>query len=505
MSRDSSLFKNTLAQSASVLAGYVFSFVLAPIMIARLGLDQFGVWAVTGALATYAGLLDLGIGRSLSRFVAVFDAGGRDRAIRECVGLGLMSVTTVGALAAAAAAASAPILSEQIGVLSTAQMRLVALSSVAIWTLNGYSSVLSAVAIGKRRMVPPNVAGTIGISVNFAFSVAALAASTHLAVYAAANAAASLVAIVPSFFAMRYLWKAPYFGMPSRALAKEVLVFGVKNQVGWLADLVNFQTDKVVIALIVDVRAAAVYEIASRVVMGVRGAAILTLSAMIPTTAAQLVREGREVIGDVYRRYTLRSCSIAFPLFMFASVSAPFLLVAWLGKAPGDSALIVPLLTLAYVAHFTTGGGSTISIGAGRPGMVSANSLLIAVLNVALTVALAPWLGLWGVVLGTFLALLLGSIRFTQRFLKLFDLPWRDFFAGVLPPGALASLLAVPPALLALAVGTPAGRAGAVVLLAVAALAYIPAYWLVASRRRYLPERLRIRLPSRGQSVESTV
>jgi O-antigen/teichoic acid export membrane protein len=499
------LFKNTLAQSASVLAGYLFSFVLAPIMIARLGLDQFGVWAVTGALATYAGLLDIGIGRSLSRFVAVFDAGGRERAIRECLGLGVAAVTAVTVLASGAAIAGAPILSEKLGVLSTGQMRAVALSSVAIWSLNGYSSVLNAVGIGKRRMVPPNVAGTIGISVNFLFSIAALAASTDLVVYALANAAASLVAIVPAFLAMRYLWRPPYFTVPSRDLAKEVLVFGAKNQVGWLADLVNFETDKVVIALIVDIRAAAVYEIASRVVMGVRGTAILTLSAMIPTTAAQLVAESRKVVGEIYRRYTLRSCAIAFPLFMLATVSAPFLLVAWLGRAPGESALLVALLTLAYVAHFTTGGGSTISIGAGHPGMVSANSLLIAVLNVALTVALAPWLGLWGVVLGTFLALLFGSLRFTQRFLKLFGLPWRDFLAGVVPPGALAVALALPPALLALAVGTPAGRGSAVALLAATVAAYAPPYWIVASRRRYLPRKLRLPVFRRSRSVESTV
>ncbi len=497
------LFKNTLAQSSSVLVGYLFSFVLAPIMIARLGLDQFGVWAVTGAFATYAGLLDLGIGRSVSRFVSVFDASGRERAIGECLGLGLIAVTVVGILASAAAFAGAPILSDQLGVLSAERMRVVALSSVAIWSFNGYCSVLNSAGIGKRQMVPPNVAGTIAAAINFAFSIAALAASADLVVYAVANAAASLIAIVPAFLAMRYLWKAPYFALPSRDLAKEVLVFGVKNQVGWLADLVNFQTDKVVIALIVDIRAAAVYEIASRVVMAVRGAALLSLSAMISTTAAQLVSEGRGVVRDVYRRYTLRSCAVALPLFMLAAVSSPFLLVAWLGRAPGESALLVPLLTLAYVAHFTTGGGSTISIGAGYPGVVSANSLLIAALNVVLTVALAPLLGLWGVVLGTFLALLSGSLRFTSRFLRLFGLEWRDFLAGVVPPGALALGLALPPAALAIAVGVPPGRPSAVLLLGAAVLVYVPPYWLAASRRRYLPEKLRLPASSRRESMES--
>jgi O-antigen/teichoic acid export membrane protein len=223
----------------------------------------------------------------------------------------------------------------------------------------------------------------------------------------------------------------------------------------------------------------------------VRSAAILTVSAMIPTAAARIVSEGRHVIGDMYRRYTLRSSAVAFPLFALAAVSAPFLLVAWLGKAPGDSELLVPFLTLAYLVNITTGVGSTIAIGAGDPGMVSLNSLMIAVLNVALTVALAPLFGVWGVVGGTFLALLVGSLRFTERFLKLFELPLRDFLAGVLPTAALALGLAIPPAALAIVVGAPSGRLPAILWLAVSVLLYVPPYWIAATRWDFLPEKLR--------------
>ena len=149
------LFRNTMAQSTSFALGYLFSFLLAPLMIARLGLDAFGVWAVTGALATYAGLLDLGVGRSLSRFIAVYDTTGEDHRIRECVGLGLLIVTFVGVLAAIVAAAVAPLLSDELGVLNSGEMRLVLLASVAIWTFNGYDGVCSSIGIGRQRMVPP--------------------------------------------------------------------------------------------------------------------------------------------------------------------------------------------------------------------------------------------------------------------------------------------------------------------------------------------------------------
>jgi O-antigen/teichoic acid export membrane protein len=495
------LFRNTLAQSGSTLIGYLFSFILAPIMIGRLGLDAFGVWAVTGAFAMYAGLLDLGIGRSLSRFVAVYEAEGDHERIPECVGLGVIAVLLVGCAAAAAAAAAAPFLSDRLGVLDAESMRVVVLSAVAIWTLNGIDGVMSAVGIGMRRMVPPNVAGTVGISLNFAFSLAALALSSELELYALANAAAAAAGLVPSYFALRYVWEGRLLALPRRSLVYEVLGFSIKNQVGWLADLVNLQTDKVVIALMIDVRAAAAYEIASRVVMAVRSTAILTISAMIPTAAARIVSEGHEVIRATYGRHTLRTCAIAFPLFVAASVTAPFLLIGWLGSAPAQSELLVPLLTSAYLVNITTGVGTSVAVAAGDPGLAASNAVQIAVLNVLLTVALAPLLGLWGVALGTFVAVSAGSILFNVRFMRKFNLPWRRFLAAVLKPGALALGLGIAPALLALAVGVPSGRAEAVPLLALSLTLYLLPYWLIATRQGFLPAQLEFRPLRRAQAA----
>ncbi len=296
---------------------------------------------------------------------------------------------------------------------------------------------------------------------------------------------------MPVYVVMRRLWDGPFLALPSRGLVREVLGFSVKDQLGWVAELVNLQTDKIVIALAVDIRAAAVYEIASRVVMAMRGAAIMSVSAMVPTAAAEIVAEGREVVGGLYRRFTQRSCAVSFPLYVLGAVTAPFLLIAWLNRAPGDSELLVPFLTLAWAFNVSTGGGSTIALGAGHPGLVSFNAGLVAILNVILTVALAPAFGVWGVVAGTFLALIFGSIRFTSRFLKLFDLPWSDFTGSVGPTAALAVGLAIPSALLAIFVGTPDDRLTAVALLAVSVPLYVVPYWLLATRFDLLPEKLR--------------
>ncbi len=68
-----SLVRNTIALSAGSFSGYLFSFLSAPIVLAGLGLRNFGIWALTGALAQYGALLDLGVGVSLTRYIAVHE------------------------------------------------------------------------------------------------------------------------------------------------------------------------------------------------------------------------------------------------------------------------------------------------------------------------------------------------------------------------------------------------------------------------------------------------
>jgi O-antigen/teichoic acid export membrane protein len=493
----STLFRNTLAQSGPMLFGYALSFILAPILIARLGLSAFGVWAVTGALATYAGLFDLGVGFSLTRFVALYDAKDDEQSIRECVGLGLLVVTVVAVLASATAVVAAPIASHQLGVLDTRDMRIVLLSSVAIWGFGSYGSALAAVPVGLRQMVPSSIAATIRVTINFILSIAALVASSDLVVYALANAAAGLLALGPMMVALRCVWRRPYVAWPSRSLVREVLGFSVKNQVGRLADVVNFETDKVVIAVLVDVRAAAAFEVAGRVVTAVQSVAMIVNAAMLPTVTAEIARRGREAIESVYRRYTLRSAALAFPLFAVTAVSAPFLLIAWVGPIPGEGHLVVTYLTLAYTVHITTGVASTIAIAMGNPGVVGANAILIAVSNVAFTVALAPLFGFWGVVAGTCVALSAGSLVFMGRFHRRLALPAHDYASAVLPTGALAFGLAVPFGVLDLLVATPSSRLPAAAILLAVACTYGLAYWIAASRLGYLPSKLTFTLRRR--------
>jgi O-antigen/teichoic acid export membrane protein len=488
------LFRNTYWQAMALLTSYVCSFVLAPIMLARLGLAAFGVWAVTGALATYSGLLDFGIRRAISRFVALYDAQGDHRAIRETIGLSLIAVAVLGVLAYAVAALIAPVVSNALGVLPTSEMRLVLLCSVTLVVTTAVREIFASVGIGLRKMKPPNVAVVCVNLTNFAASVAVLAFSTKLTDYALANAAAGIVSIGYQLVAFRFVWKGPWFALPPRRRAKEILGYSIKNQLVTLSDLVNLQTDKILIAVLAGPAAAGSYEIANRAVIAVRALGWLTAAAMVPTATAEIVEHGKKVIRRFYRHYTLRCASISLPIFAGTCLSAPYLLVVWLGQAPGDAVPILLLLCGAQLGSVLAVVGQTLANSDGRPDIPARIAVMAAALNIVLTVTLAPLFGLWGVLTGTFVALTFGSVAFVRRFDRQYGFPSSDFLEAVWPPARLTLALAAPYVVWYLtAPSMPTTRLDAVPGLLATLVPFGVAYWLLASRREYLPRPMRVR------------
>lgn len=491
MSEPRSLFRNTAAQSAPTIAVFAFSIVLAPIMLSRLGLAQFGVWAVTGALAQYARLFDLGVTRSLARFVALYDAEGDRRGIEESVGVGILCVGVLGLIVLVAAVFAAPLLSDVLGVLDPAEMRIVLLSSVGILISNLFADVINAVPVGLREMGPPNLAATIGTVVNFVASVVVLSLSTSLPDYAVVNFGATVVALLLGIVSLVYVWSAPFLRRPNLGRARNIVSFGLKSQMITAAELVNVQTDKLIIATMLGPRVAGAYEIANRVVQGVLGFGTMTLSAMIPTATAELVQRGKQVIEEFYSRYTQRTLAIALPMFGALCVSCPFLLVAWLGEMPPDTAQIVVLLSFAFSVSLTTGVAMTLVMSDGDPGLVAQTAILVVVLNVVSTIAVAPIFGLWGVLVATVGAEVTASSVFLVRFHRRYGFGWRDFWRAVGPPAALTLVTAIPFALLyVIGISLPTSRGPALLGALATGGTYGLFCWLVASRLEMLPEKL---------------
>jgi O-antigen/teichoic acid export membrane protein len=210
------------------------------------------------------------------------------------------------------------------------------------------------------------------------------------------------------------------------------------------------------------------------------------------------------MIPDFYRHYTRRSLSVALPLIIFTLMAAPVLLVAWLGDFPDDAVAIVIILTVANCVNLSTGVATTLTLGDGRAGVLASVSMLVVVVNVILTVALAPFFGLWGVLGGTAIAIVVGAVVFLVNFHRHYGVPSGIYVRAAGAPVLVALLAGLPIVVWLLITGDPvSGRwAGFAVTFAFLAT-YVAIYWPIASSLDMLPERLSLRRIPRVTSVKA--
>lgn len=500
-----SLTRNTLAQSASLLTAYALSFVSAPIILNGLGLRLFGIWAVTGALASYAALLDLGVGISLSRYIAAHAEDRRACGCYTTIGL-LTTAVSVAALFPVAVVGAAP-LSHALGGISAGDMRVVLYSGLTILGCQMLTGTLAAFPIGQRRMVAPNVGYLAGSVANFIASVGSIELGAGLRGYALANAGAGIVAV--ALMAALVVWSegTPPLARPGISQVREFVAFSIKTQLVRVSDLVNYETDKLVIAFAIGPAVAGAYELANRVASAVRSVAILVASAVSVELTALTVRSGLDAMRARYARLTEVAAAFAFPPVLLTMATAPLLLSAWLSHAPPHATIVLIALTVAYLLSVSTGVGYSVAIAAGKPGIVARTSVAASASNIVLTVALAPVLGLWGVLIGTVVALSSGAIAQVVLIHRAFSFPAKAYLQGVLPALTRCAALAVPVAAISYAqlVHSRVGDAALLVILAIAYLAACAAWAMRAGRvpaamDRYLPRWVWLRRGLVGRS-----
>jgi O-antigen/teichoic acid export membrane protein len=461
--------------------GYIFSFLSAPIIVAGLGIQQFGIWALTGAIAQYIGLLD-GFGPSISRFIAA-DQENHDND-GEYIAMGVFSAILVSAVAFAGAVAGARVLSRTLHGISTSDMRIVGISAAVLLFSGLLSSVASAFAVGRCRMIAPNLGLSIGVVVNFVASVGSILMGAGLPGYALANAGAGLVsALLVTILVIRSEGRIP-LAWPARGRVAGFAGYSLKYQMVRLADLINYQTDKIVIGLTVGPSAAGAYELANRVAAAARQVGVYPMSALVPTLTADMPRLGIEGIRNRYARLTEISAAVGFPPLLLAAALAPVLLGAWLSDVPHYTTAVLAALSLAYIANVSSGVGFVLGAAAGDPGIAARTSAGTAVANLAFTAGLAPVFGMWGVLSGTVIALTGGALLQVVMIHRRFSVPLQSYFEAVMPSLKVCTLLGVPVAALSYS-GFVTGRAPQAAAVVLLSLAYVMLYasWAVRAGR----------------------
>src|SRR3954452_3351159 len=410
------LSRNVGASGVNSAAVAASSLISVPLILDAVGTAGYGVWTLGLALILYASILETGLGPAVQRFTA-FARGGGDGETLSQLGWTTFALYALGGLVfGGALAALGPLLVDLFGL----PLRLHA-DAETMFRILGGALALALLAAGMGNLLQGlERFGTLAVSASagalaFLAAVAVLAEPSGLPGVAVASCIGQAVSLLVRAWALRGIAFAGRPRVLSRAEGRRVVGFPARLQVTVLSELVNWQSDKLVVGLVA--RAATVGQLG----IGAQfadGGRLLAGAALSPVQSAFALAAGAGDDEALHRRFAeLHRLWVLGVLGagVIGAASLRPLIEAWLGPGYHEAALLGAFLVLGSAAGLSTGTGVPYMRAIGRPGLEARMGPLVVGVNLALTVPLALAAGARGVVIGTLGAYVLGAAWFFSR------------------------------------------------------------------------------------------
>jgi O-antigen/teichoic acid export membrane protein len=487
---------DSLAVTRNALTGYVawavnlgVGFVLTPVLLRSLGVEGFGAWTIAFTIASYVGMVELGLGVATVRHIASALADGdwigasavaaSARATylaMGCAGVFLLSVLVMlpGRVV------------ETHGV-DSSQVRIAVLLLGLGLVLSSVGSVYPAIAIGAGRA---DLGTTVGTAARLVMA-AAQAVVVLLTGSLVALAAVTAFGVVGGTLAVREVTRRHFSEIDvrlenaSRDMVRRLLSSGWRNTGIAIAASVAIQSDVLVVGVMVGTTAVAAYGIAVRASTMIHVLATRATDVLVPTFAHDAAVKDTRRIVTAFRESVFLTRAILVPALIVLVAFGDQLLRLWLGNVPSSANdVLVILLTGAIVA---APGHSAFALltGMNRLTFALVWASITAVVNLSLSILLAWRFGVVGPALGSLVGFLILDMVVLPRYVgSLLGIPWLPLsFAGLrsLAVPALASSAVAWAATVSLGQTSP--REG-LVAAAVTGLVYLAVLWATLNSER---------------------
>lgn len=432
----------------------VFSTLLiTPLIIRTLGQAEYGVYKLIYSVSAYLLLLDLGVGNSVTRYIAKYRAI-QDREQEEkffgvtIIYYILITLVTIifGDLVIFVipqAFAKGLTVSE----IELAQKLLVLTIANAAVTLG--TSVFNNVIIAYEKFSVSK-----GISI---FQIIARMILTALVVVCGLGSLGILavnlfVTVLGRSICIMYVFTKiklfPQFKGIHSVFVKEVVIYSSLIFLQMIATQLNSSADQILIGAFVSSSASivAVYSVGSQIVQYFQSIGGAFNGVLMPGIVSMVERDATE------EEYTSEMIRIGRIIFMviglifvgFIAFGKEFI-VLWAGEVNKEAYVVALLLMAVQLFILSKSVGSQILWALNQHREQAVLKFMIVVLNVFLTIALISWNPLIGATIGTFVSLFIGDVILMDVLLfKKIHLSPKKYYLGLLKgifPGLLIALV----------------------------------------------------------------
>lgn len=470
-------------------------FVMTPTYLRALGDYDYGIWQIISALLGYANILDLGMQPTVSRYVAAYMGGGKPRRLSRlfstslCMLLGLAVVPMIAFLIFAAF--SDEILAEAAAgsrkyALVTA---LVAVGIPLTFARFVYVSFLEGLQRYDWRAI-------VGMAHGIAFAIAFVVLmpfADPLILMAGLSVTLGISRIAVLWWGVRRTSPVRVRFVPTlfdRRLARELLGFGGKSFIQGLATSAESRADTLIIGAGLGPAMVAFYSLPQTLCLYIRSLGWTLSHAFMPALSSLAGSDSHSHMKNVLIRGSRYVLALVVPLAGGIALLGRDFIELWVGEEyAANAGPLIWVLTAYFFVPFLFPLQSRYLTAINMHGIFAKLYPCRAVMNIGLSIALLPSLGLLGVALGSLIpeVLVLGPVA--RRLLEISGVAFTEYAREVWLPSVLPAVLLVATTFLLKSVIGTAGWLPFFLVVAGVSSVYVAA--LVVSLYRVEPQTFR--------------
>jgi len=388
-------------------------FVSVPLIVHRLGPERYAVWATITSTVTILLFADFGIGNGLLNSISESDGADDLETARSAISTSffvLLGVASVGAVCFLGVYPFVP-WQRVFNITSTTAIQEAGPATVVFvlcFLLQLPLGVVQRAQLGYQQgystqvwSAAANVVALLGLLL-----VLRIRAGLPMLILAVAGAPV-LVGILNSivFFVVSRPWLMPRLSLVSRAVAAKILTAGFFFFVLQVTAAVGYQTDTLILAQILGPSSVTVYSITSKLFMILPSVFGLVMIPLWPAYGEALARGDTQWIRKTLLCSILIGVAVLLPSNLCLIFLSRFLIRIWVGPQ-----IVPPLLLLIGLscwAVLATGISTPLAMFLNGTGIIRLQAVLgvlMAIVNLALSIYLTRHIGISGVIFGSIIA-----------------------------------------------------------------------------------------------------
>ena len=335
MSVKRKLIRNTVFSIGMRYWNQIITLILTPIIIYYIGIAEYGVYILVGALTGYFSLLDLGIGTSVVKFIAQYHAKGEKEKVNEIVNTAYFLFLGVGVVGAIG-----------IFIMGTFVIGIFNLDGELLWKARLLTYILAAGFIMSFSMA---LFGDVlrgmqryDIVAYISFGVSLVALPVTLIVLLMGYGIVELILytmvfgligrIITAYYAKKIL---PYLDIKVRHVNKtrirSLFSLSMILLVLFAFNKIIFYTDALVIGLFLSVSMVTFYAVAQKISSIPRSSLNATMHAMIPAASELDALQQKRTLQRLFLRVLKYNLALLFMLSIPTIFLARHILKYWIG------------------------------------------------------------------------------------------------------------------------------------------------------------------------------